>query len=183
MSDEGDLVLIQPLEAITPLKAQALLGEGARLVDIRSEQEFARARIPGAENQPLGTIEPFADGLSVVFHCRTGLRSEANAAELAALCQAGAYRIEGGIEAWRNAGLPMLSEGDGAKRLDGMGLAIAGGAILVALLFGWVRSAWWLLVPAVIAGDMIRSGLGGDSILARGFELVRGRLAKMRQEP
>ena len=72
------------LTPVSPLKAQSLVGEGARLVDIRSELEFARARIPAADNRPLGTIEPFADGRPVIFHCRTGLRTEANAAELAA---------------------------------------------------------------------------------------------------
>jgi len=177
------LVLTIPLEAVAPLKAQGLIGDGARLVDIRSEQEFARAHIPGAENLPLGNIEPFTGGGPVVFHCRTGLRCEANAAELAALCPGSAYRIEGGIEAWRMAGLPMSAKGDGAVRLEGMGLVAAGTAILVALLFGWVRSAWWLLVPAIIAADMIRAGLGGSSVLAQGFELVRNRIGQMRQEP
>lgn len=183
MSENGDLVLTQPLEAITPLMAQALMDDGAILVDIRSEPEFARARISGAENLPLGTIEPFVDIAPVIFHCRTGLRSEASAAELAALCQGAAYRIEGGFEAWRKAGLPTISEGDGAARLEGMYLTLAGAAILVALLFGWVRSAWWLIVPAIIAGDMIRAGLGRGSLLAKGFASLRQRFGQMRQEP
>ena len=66
-------------------------------------------------------------------------------------------------------------------RLEGGALVIAGGLIVVALLFGWTRSAWFLVVPAAIAVDMVLAGLGRDSHLAKFVKLSAGWMEKTRQ--
>jgi phage shock protein E len=60
--------------------AVALVRGGARLVDVRSPQEFAGGHLPGAVNVPydevglrLGEVGPAAT--EVVLYCRTGRRS------------------------------------------------------------------------------------------------------------
>ncbi|MFN2099105.1 rhodanese-like domain-containing protein [Altererythrobacter sp. MF3-039] len=171
------------LTPVTPLKAQGLLGDGARLVDIRSPLEFAEGHPAGAENQPLGSSDSFAQDEPVIFLCRTGKRTEMNEIELAELCASGAYRIEGGLEAWRDAGLPVSSEAAQVARLEGRTLVVAGGLVLVALLFGWTRSAWFFVIPAAIAVDMILAGMGRASILARLTSLVTSWTGKTRQDP
>ena len=62
---------------ISPAQARQLVSAGARLIDIRSADEFARARLPGAENRPLGTLDPVAHDGPVVFHCKSGMRTAA----------------------------------------------------------------------------------------------------------
>ena len=48
-------------QTLTPAQARDAVARGARLIDIRSADEFARVRLPGAENRPL-------DQLTTVTH-------------------------------------------------------------------------------------------------------------------
>ena len=71
------------LSKITPLEAKRLVDDGGVLVDIRGTAEHARERIPGARNLPLGSGVKVEASAPVVFHCRSGGRTSANAATLA----------------------------------------------------------------------------------------------------
>src|SRR3569623_2860577 len=103
------------LSAVTPEKARHLLDRGAILVDVREGDEYARERIAGARHLPLSKLDDadvaLGNGKPVIFHCRSGARTLANAARLAARvgdsCEA--YVLEGGIDAWRKAGLPVIT--------------------------------------------------------------------------
>jgi rhodanese-related sulfurtransferase len=97
---------------ISPTKAAALLQAGARFVDIREADERQSGVIPDAAHAPLSTLAacdlPTAGGGPVIFHCKSGGRTAANAAALAHKAgDCDAYLLEGGIEAWRAAGLPV----------------------------------------------------------------------------
>lgn len=155
------------LTPVTPLKAQSLGGEGARLVDIRSPQEFARSNVPGAQNLPLADIGPFEDDRPVVFLCRTGRRSEMNAGELAALTKGEAYRLEGGIEAWREAGLPLAVDRRGALDLDQQALIASGALVILSALFAVIVSPWYFLIAVLVGADLIHCGRTGRSVIAR----------------
>lgn len=100
------------LQTITPREAKRLLDGGGVLVDIREADEHARESIPGARHLPLSRLDQ-ADlaarrGQVVIFHCRSGARTQGNSARLTAkagdVCEA--FLVEGGLEAWRKAGLP-----------------------------------------------------------------------------
>jgi len=41
---------------ITPREAEALVRQGARIIDIRDPDEHLRERIPGAENRPVAHL-------------------------------------------------------------------------------------------------------------------------------
>lgn len=98
---------------LTPIDARAaarLLEQGrAVLVDVREAGEFARARIPGAVNLPLSQGEGrVPDGADVVFLCLSGMRTARHADRLAALVPGRrAHVLQGGLQAWRAAGLPV----------------------------------------------------------------------------
>ena len=101
------------LRAITPLDAERLMEAGAILIDIREADEHARERIPGARHVPLSKLDEAAIATqrrqTVIFHCRSGARTRSNSARLAArvgdACEV--YLVYGGLDAWRNAGLPI----------------------------------------------------------------------------
>ena len=104
------------LPTISPAKAKRLLDEGAILVDIREADEHARENIPGARHIALSKLDE-ADlaalaGKSVIFHCKSGARTVANAPRLAAKTASGcdSYVIAGGLDAWRKAGLPVATD-------------------------------------------------------------------------
>ena len=104
------------VEEISPQAALALIEQGATLVDIRDADEYARAHIPAARLLPLGSIEQgatltaSADAV-VIFHCQSGNRTRNNEARLvAAAAPAEVKIVDGGIDAWRKAGLPMVED-------------------------------------------------------------------------
>ncbi|WP_262047483.1 rhodanese-like domain-containing protein [Bradyrhizobium sp. Bra78] len=103
------------LPTINPADARNLIDSGAILIDIREVDEHAREKIPGARNLPLSTLDE-ADlaahqGKQVIFHCKRGARTQANASRLASkldgACEA--FIVEGGLDAWRKAGLPLAT--------------------------------------------------------------------------
>ena len=64
--------------------ARGLVERGARLIDVRSPEEFGDGSIEGATNIPVGELPARLDelesGVPVIVYCRSGRRS-ANAAE------------------------------------------------------------------------------------------------------
>jgi len=73
------------LPLITPQQANALIAEGARLIDIRDPDEYAREHIPAAHSIPLDSLPGglnAAPGETVIFHCQSGARTSNNAARL-----------------------------------------------------------------------------------------------------
>jgi rhodanese-related sulfurtransferase len=98
------------LKHITALEAKRLVDDGAVLVDVRENNEYAAENIPGAHNHPLSMIgrKPLsASAPVIVFHCKSGARTRMNAGALANCNDAEAYILDGGIEAWKSAGLPV----------------------------------------------------------------------------
>jgi rhodanese-related sulfurtransferase len=95
------------LPKISAEEAKRLIDQGAVLIDIRGPQEHAGERIPGAQNRPLGQATSLKTSGPIVFHCKSGQRTAANATSLAQLANCEAYILEGGIDAWKRAGLPV----------------------------------------------------------------------------
>lgn len=103
------------LPHISPAKAKELIDRGAILVDIRELNEHARSRIPDARPAPLSRLQRLEIGTEapvVIFHCRSGHRTASNASRLAQSTDCDAYILDGGIDAWKSAGLPVV-EGKG----------------------------------------------------------------------
>ena len=100
------------LPVIDAATARQLIAEGAVLVDVREADERAREHIPGTQHAPLSTLRSVqAPGATaVIFHCRSGARTGANAARLGEAAGCDAYLLEGGLEAWKRAGLPVSAD-------------------------------------------------------------------------
>lgn len=79
----------------------------ALLVDVRSSTEFASGHIPGAVNIPLDQIEARLDdlhpNLPTILICQSGKRARM-AAGLLEPCRRQITVLEGGTEAWIEAG-------------------------------------------------------------------------------
>jgi rhodanese-related sulfurtransferase len=98
------------LPSVTPAEAHRLLKAGAVLIDIRRADEHARERIPGAQNRPADSLARLHSmSQPIVFHCASGLRTQIHAAKLAAASDGNAFVLEGGLEAWKKEGLPVVS--------------------------------------------------------------------------
>ena len=81
------------------------------LIDVRTPEEFAEGRVPGAKNVPLDTLGSQVEALKseereIYVVCRSGGRS-ARAADLLARRGIRAVNVEGGTLAWQAAGEPI----------------------------------------------------------------------------
>jgi rhodanese-related sulfurtransferase len=96
---------------LAPKRVAELLGDGeAQLVDVREPYEHEAGRIAGGTHIELDRLPTEADSLDrerpLVFYCRSGSRS-AMAADAFRAAGYDAYNMDGGIEAWAEAGLPL----------------------------------------------------------------------------
>ena len=102
------------VDAVPEVDVTALAGAleaGARLVDVRTEEEYVGGHVPGAALLPLHELDQrvaeLPTGEEVYVICHLGGRS---AAAVAALNRAGyrAVNVAGGTAAWVEAGLPVV---------------------------------------------------------------------------
>jgi rhodanese-related sulfurtransferase len=162
------------LKHLSPADAFALMNKGAILVDIREADEYRRENIPAAHHHALSTLgrhPPRSEG-TVIFHCRSGNRTAANAAHLAASVPgAKAFVLEGGIEAWRDAGLPTRKDARQPLELMrqvqiGAGSLVAAGTVLGALVHpGFHALSGFVGLGLVFAG--VTGFCGMAKLLAR----------------
>ncbi len=97
-----------PLE-VDAKRADEMRREGARVVDVRRDDEWAAGHIEGAEHVPLDQLAARADDLAegpIVFYCAVGERSLMAAQALSGAGR-NAVSVAGGIGAWEAAGLPV----------------------------------------------------------------------------
>ena len=165
------------LKTVTPGEAARMLREGATLVDVREPDEHARERIPGARNLPLSRLEEaelaVQQGRPVLFHCRSGARTEGNAARLAAKaggCEA--YVVAGGLEAWKRAGLPVAEDRRQPLELMRQVQIAAGSLVLLGVLLGALVSPWLYGLSAFVGAGLVFAGLTGTCGLARLLRLM-----------
>jgi rhodanese-related sulfurtransferase len=100
---------------LSPQQAAELIRDGeAQLVDVREPYEHEAGRIAGALHIELDRLPSEAETLDsdrpIVFYCRTGSRS-ALAAQAFAAAGFDANNLDGGLEAWVGAGLPIEPDG------------------------------------------------------------------------
>lgn len=159
------------LKEITPLEARRLTENGAVLADIREADEVARDSIPGAKHTPLSAIGDAAgrlgDAREVIFFCHSGNRTLANSGELRQLVDAEAYVMQGGIDAWRKAGLPVSIDRRQPLPLMRQVQMAAGLLIVLGVVLGYALSPWWFLLAGFVGAGLFQAGATGWCGMAR----------------
>lgn len=151
------------LATLSPADTRVAINAGARLIDIRGADEHAREHIPGALNMPLdqiGDLPP--DGQPIIFHCKSGMRTSANTAKLAAAANGSqAHILLGGIDAWRGAGHATIT--DRAQPLEIMRQVqiTAGALVLVGVLLGWFVAPGLFGLSAFVGAGLMFAGITG----------------------
>ena len=143
------------LPTIDVAQAKRLVDEGAVLIDIREDDERAREHVVGARHNPMSRLSPVdpRDAKAVIFHCRSGARTAANAQRLAAATKCEAYILAGGLEAWKKAGLPVTVDARQPIEIMRQVQIVAGSLVLVGIALGlWVAPVFLALAAFVGAG-------------------------------
>ena len=95
-----------PVGAMSPAEladARRDAGSAPTLVDVRTSDERARARIEGSillDDEGLRTVSSLAKDTKLVFYCHTGVRSQSAAEHFRAEGFTDVHNLEGGIDAW-----------------------------------------------------------------------------------
>ena len=99
-----------PETELSPQRASDLVEGGAALIDVRTPEERAVARIQGSRHIQLEQVAGEAESIDrdrpVVFYCKVGARS-AMATEAFRAAGYEAYNLAGGINGWIKMGLPV----------------------------------------------------------------------------
>ncbi len=156
---------------ITPEDARRRIESGAILIDIRTPDEYARAHIPCARNLPLALIGGIDDldrgAPEVIFHCKSGMRTAANAAQLAAATDVPVYLLEGGLDGWRRAGLDCAVDRGQPLELMRQVQIVAGLMILAGVLLGFALDPLFFGLAGFVGAGLLLAGTTGWCGMAR----------------
>ncbi len=107
---------VPTIPSVTPEEAAHWLRSGeAVLIDVREENEYSQARIEGAVLVPLSRFNVFevaeaSGGKKVIFQCRSGRRAEKTWAYYTKATKRPAWCMEGSLQGWIEAGLPVVED-------------------------------------------------------------------------
>lgn len=94
---------------------QLINKENAIVVDVRDAVEFAKGHLPNARHIPLDSLGEQVEKLAkdksvpVIAICQTGARSGRACAVLKKAGFANVVNLDGGLSAWQQAGLPVVT--------------------------------------------------------------------------
>jgi rhodanese-related sulfurtransferase len=165
------------LQTISPRRAAELVRAGAVLIDVREADEHARERIPGARHHALSRIDvesPVRAGDDVlVFHCRSGARTRGNAHRIASAAQTcETYILDGGLEAWKKAGLPVTLDRSQPIDLMRQVQIAAGGLVLAGVLLGALVAPGFYALSGFVGAGLLFAGISGFCGMARLLALM-----------
>lgn len=147
--------------------------EGGKLVliDIREPDERAREWIPGSVAIPLSAwksadLAPYRDK-GVVVHCRSGNRTIINAPLFLEAGFASAAFLEGGIEGWKDAGMPVTQNKKAPLEIMRQVQIIAGSLACAGGLAGYLADPVYALIPAFVGAGLLMAGVTGWCGMAR----------------
>ncbi|WP_137126324.1 rhodanese family protein [Roseomonas sp. HF4] len=155
------------LPTISPDRAAAMLRAGeALLVDLREADERARSHIPGSAHLPLSRLAEaelaVQQGQPVLFHCASGARTAQAADRLAARAGgAEAFILEGGLAAWKRAGLPVSEDRRAPLPLMRQVQIAAGSLVLAGVLLGALVAPAFHALSAFVGAGLVFAGVSG----------------------
>lgn len=141
------------------------------LIDIREPAEYAREHILGARLVPLGAIDThdFDTELkkTAVFTCRSGNRTAMNASRLLAKGFREAFVLDGGLDAWKKAGLPVHFDAKAPLDLQRQVQITAGSLALLGALLAWFIHPAFILLSGFVGAGLMTAGITGFCGMAR----------------
>ncbi len=167
------------ITTISPQKLAELAQSGTpvELIDVRTPVEYREVHVGFARNIPLDQLDAakIAAGrldsdqpLYVI--CRSGSRGKQACEKILASGYTNVVNIEGGTQAWDEAGLPVV-RGKKAISLERQVRIAAGTLVLIGLVLGAFVSPYWIGLAAFVGAGLVFAGItdtcGMGMLLAR----------------
>lgn len=137
----------------------------AVLIDVREPDEYAREHIESAHLAPLSRFDPAAiageRSKIAVFHCNSGNRTTQAASQLLNAGFAETYHLEGGLQAWKRAGLPVVTDRKAPLPIMRQVQIAAGSLVLLGILLAVLVSPWFMALSAFVGAGLVMAGITG----------------------
>ncbi len=157
-----------PIRHLTPYQATLDLQRAG--IDVREYTEFAAGHIAGVRLVPLqrlGTEAIMWDKKTpLLLVCRSGKRATQAAATLDRLGFTDLAILEGGMEAWRQMGLPDQKVLRQPWSLERQVRVIAGGMIVLSSLLAATVTPWFLIWTLCVGLGLTISGMTDLCLMA-----------------
>ena len=97
-------------KSVEPDVARRLIAGGAHVIDVRGKEEWAAGHVEGSDRISAGQISSHSVGRAdtVIVVCANGKLSKRAARKLAKEGYQ-TYHLDGGLAAWHDLGLPLIS--------------------------------------------------------------------------
>jgi rhodanese-related sulfurtransferase len=166
------------ITTISPQKLSELIhsGTSVELIDVRTPVDYREVHVSSARNVPLDQLNAsqFAAGRSgaepLYVICRSGGRGKQACEKLLAAGYTNVVNIEGGTQAWDQAGLPVV-RGRKAISLERQVRIAAGLLVLTGSILGIFVSPYWIALSAFVGAGLVFAGItdtcGMGMLLAR----------------
>ncbi|HVJ82219.1 MAG TPA: rhodanese-like domain-containing protein [Planctomycetia bacterium] len=158
------------------LAARKSAGEKIELVDVRTPAEFREIHCEFARNVPLTDLDPArlmsgrTAGETLYLICHMGSRGKMACEKLQAAGYANVVNVEGGTDAWAQAGLP-VRRGKKTMSLERQVRIAAGSLVLLGVLFSYFLHPYFIGLSAFVGAGLVFAGItdtcGMGMILAR----------------
>ena len=170
------------MKTVTVQELQTLLAAGTPidLIDVRTPAEYASVHVPGASLHQLdgldcGAILATRKGTShspIYILCHAGTRAKKAAAKFAEVGFADAVVVEGGTQAWVDAGLPVEKSAKSVLPLDRQLQIVIGSLVITGMLLAHFVNPGWIWLSGFVGAGLIMAG-------ATGFCPMRMLIARM----
>lgn len=149
---------------------------GHQVVDVREPAEYRSERIAGVLSAPLSALR--AESLAalkknepVYLVCRSGARACKAAGQMEKFGFTDLRVLEGGLQAWAQAGKPVEKSSSGVWGLERQVRFTAGLLVVTGIVLGWKINPGWFGLSAFVGAGLVFSALtntcGMAMILAR----------------
>ena len=156
--------------SISELQTLLSAGHAPNLIDVRTPAEFESIHVPGARLMPLDTLDcaavladrDKANAVSPIYIlCHSGVRAKKAAEKFAAVGFNECAVVEGGTQAWAEAGLPVERGERSVLPLDRQMQLTIGLIVVVGVLLSHFVNPAWIWLSCFAGCGLMFAGLTG----------------------
>ena len=146
-------------------KDTLLAQRGIEIIDVRNIDEYQYEHISGAKNIPLNRISQLnkqdCEGKTVLFHCRSGHRTDINQTILDKTPFKEKYCLAGGINAWKTAKLPIQKNSKAPIDIMRQVQFIVSMMVLFGVVLSYVVSPYFIFLTLFAGIGLLIASLTG----------------------
>ena len=155
-------------KSVSPVELNRLIASGGpvELLDVRTPGEFESAHVPGARLVPLDELDAGAflkqrgkADQPVYVLCQSGGRARKAIEKLQQAGFGGGVLVEGGTQAWIDAGLPVTRGAAGAISLERQVRIAAGSLVLTGVLLAYFVHPGFIALSAFVGAGLVFAGV------------------------